>query len=273
MRLPSVSSLYLQAMSFFDTLSAEEQRRFFEEANRYLQDFFGKEHCIYATVHYDEHTPHMHFGFVPLTTENNLCAKKVIDRSVLIRLQDEMPKFLQKKGFQIECGETGSTAVHKSVKKYKSDMEKEKAALALSIQKEKQELSQLASTKAEIKSVEQIPTGKTMVGGKITVDEEDYKKVTSLAKKQLASESKEKKLSKELCSLRKENNTLKTENEEMKTQLNKRQSVSKRLSMATMESELRELQIFKERTEKFLSEHGLLDYFRKAFIHSNNRDL
>ena len=115
--------------------------------------------------------------------------------------------------------------------------------------------------------------GKTMFGGKITVDEGDYKKVTSLAKKQLASESKEKKLSKELSSLRKENNTLKTENEEMKTQLNKRQSVSKRLSMATMESELRELQIFKERTENFLSEHGLLDYFRKVFIHSNNRDL
>ncbi len=258
---------------FFDTLPVEEQRCFFEEANQYLQDFFGKEHCIYATVHYDEHTPHMHFGFVPLTAENKLCAKKVIDRSVLIRLQDEMPKFLQKKGFQIKRGEAGSTAVHKSVKKYKADMEKEKVALAVSIQKEKQELSQLASTKAEIKSVEQIPTGKTMFGGKITVDEGDYKKVTSLAKKQLASESKEKKLSKELSSLRKENNTLKTENEEMKTQLNKRQSVSKRLSMATMESELRELQIFKERTENFLSEHGLLDYFRKAFIHSNNRDL
>lgn len=184
-----------------------------------------------------------------------------------------MPKLLQKKGFQIERGEAGSTAVHKSVKKYKSDMEKEKAALAVSIQKEKKELSQLASTKAEIKSVELIPTGKTMFGGKITVDEENYKKVTSLAKKQLASESKEKKLSKEISSLRKENKTLKAENEGMETQLNKRQSISKRLSIATMESELRELQMFKTRTEKFLSEHGLSDYFRKAFIHSNNRDL
>lgn len=258
---------------FFEALSTEEQRRLFEEASRYLQNFFGKEHCIYATVHYDEHTPHMHFGFVPLTAENRLCAKEVIDRSVLLRLQAEMPKFLQGKGFQIERGETGSKAVHKSIKKYKSDMEKEKAALAVSIQKEKQELSQLASTKAEIKSVEQIPTGKTMFGGKITVDEEDYKKVTSLAKKQLASESKEKKLSKELSSLRKENKTLKTENKEVKMQLNKRQSISKRLSTAAMESELRELRIFKERVEKFLSEHGLLDYFKKALIHSNNRDL
>lgn len=258
---------------FFENLPAEEQRRFFEEANQYLQDFFGKEKCIYSVVHNDEHTPHMHFGFVPLTAENKLCGKEIINRSVLFRLQSEMPKFLQEKGFKIERGEAGSKAVHKSVKQYKADMEKEKAALAVSIQKEKKELSQLASIKAEIKSVEQIPIGKTMFGGKITVDEEDYKKVTSLAIKQLASESKEKKLSKELSSLRKENKTLKTENEGMKMQLGKRQSISERLSAATMESELRELRIFKKLAEKFLSEHGLLDYFRKAFIHSNNRDL
>lgn len=258
---------------FFENLPAEEQRRFFEEANQYLQDFFGKEKCIYSVVHNDEHTPHMHFGFVPLTAENKLCGKEIINRSVLFRLQSEMPKFLQEKGFKIERGEAGSKAVHKSVKQYKADMEKEKAALAVSIQKEKQELSQLASIKAEIKSVEQIPIGKTMFGGKITVDEEDYKKVSSLAIKQLASESKEKKLSKELSSLRKENKTLKTENEGMKIQLGKRQSISERLSAATMESELRELRIFKKLAEKFLSEHGLLDYFRKAFIHSNNRDL
>lgn len=127
---------------FFEDLSAKEQRRFFEEASRYLQNFFGKEHCIYATVHIDEHTSHMHFGFVPLTPDNRLCAKEVIGRSALIRLQDEIPKLLQKKGFQIERGEAGSAAVHRSVKTYKSDMEKEKAALAVSIQKEKQALSQ-----------------------------------------------------------------------------------------------------------------------------------
>ena len=55
-------------------------------------------------------------------------AKEVIDRSVLLRLHDEMPKFLQNKGFQIERGKAGSVAVHKGVKKYRSDMEKEKAA-------------------------------------------------------------------------------------------------------------------------------------------------
>lgn len=190
---------------FFEDLSAKEQRRFFEEASRYLQNFFGKEHCIYATVHNDQHTPHMHFGFVPLTAENRLCAKEVIDRSVLLRLQAEMPKFLQGEGFQMERGEAGSAAVHKSVKTYKADMEKEKAALEASIRQEKEKLSLLT--------------------------------------------------------------------EEVKEQLNQRQSIRQRLSTAKTESELQELRIFKERAEKFLSEHGLSDYFRKAFIHSNNRDL
>ena len=64
-------------------------------------------------------------GFVPSTAGNRLCAKEVIDRSVLLRLQAEMPKILQGKGFQIERGEGGSAAVHKSVKTYKADMEKE----------------------------------------------------------------------------------------------------------------------------------------------------
>ena len=58
----------------------------------------------------------------------------------------------------------------------------------------------------------------------------------------------------------------------MKTQLDKRQSISKRFSTATMESELHELRMFKKLAERFLSELGLLDYFRKAFIHSNNRN-
>ncbi|MBD5502909.1 MAG: hypothetical protein HDR09_03900 [Lachnospiraceae bacterium] len=48
---------------------------------------------------------------------------------------------------------------------------------------------------------------------------------------------------------------------------------SLRNGTATMEAELRELQIFKTRTENFLSEHGLSDYFRNTFIHSNNRDV
>ena len=39
--------------------------------------------------------------------------------------------------------------------------------------------------------MEEIATGKTLLGGKITVEEADYQKLTDLAKKQIAVESKE----------------------------------------------------------------------------------
>lgn len=92
---------------FFEGLSSEEQRRFFEEASRYLEDFFGKEHCIYAAVHYDEHTPHMHFGFVPLTSEDRLCAKEVIDRLVLLGYRMKCLNFYKRGDFRSSVGKQG----------------------------------------------------------------------------------------------------------------------------------------------------------------------
>ena len=50
----------------------------------------------------------------------------------------------------------------------------------------------------------------------------------------------------------------------MKTLLNSQQSVSKRLSTAMMESELRELRIFKERAEKFPGKI-VLEYSPESF--------
>ena len=53
--------------AFFDTLNAEETRRFFEESAAFLTDFVGRENVISAMVHMDEKTPHMHFLHVPVT--------------------------------------------------------------------------------------------------------------------------------------------------------------------------------------------------------------
>lgn len=99
----------------------------------------------------------------------------------------------QKAGFDIERGEVNSEAVHRTVKQYKADIEKEKAELATVIQEQKQELQVIAEKKTDIRSVEEITTGKTLLGGKVTVEEAYYQKLSDLAKKQIAVESKEKK--------------------------------------------------------------------------------
>jgi hypothetical protein len=49
--------------------------------------------------------------------------------------------------------------------------------------------------------------------------------------------------------------------------------MSRRLGVKKLETEVRELRKFKQLAETFLAEHGLMDYFRKAFIHSNKRDI
>ena len=105
------------------------------------------------------------------------------------------------------------------------------------------------------------------------MEEADYQKLTDLAKKQIAIESKEKKLKKENASLRKENQQLKASNEALNSQLTSEHSMSRQLVLKKLEAEVRELRKFKQIAEKFLAEHGLKDYFRKVFIHSNNQEL
>lgn len=131
----------------------------------------------------------------------------------------------------------------------------------------------IAEKKTDIRSVKEIATGKTLLGGKVTVEEADYQKLTDLAKKQIAGESKEKKLKRENATLSKENQQLKASNEALSSQLICEQSMSRRLSLKKLEAEVHELRKFKKMAEKFLAEHGLKDYFRKAFIHSNNQEL
>ncbi len=99
---------------FFDTLSPERQKEYFQSSMKYLETLFGKKNTIYAVVHNDEHTPHMHFGFVPMTGDNRVCAKEVINRNILRQIQEELPKHLQKAGFDIERGEVNSEAVFRS---------------------------------------------------------------------------------------------------------------------------------------------------------------
>jgi hypothetical protein len=258
---------------FFETLSPERQKEYFRVSLEYLENLFGKKNTIYAVVHNDEHTPHMHFGFVPMTEDNRVCAKAVINRNILRQIQDELPKHLQKAGFDIERGEVNSEAVHRTVKQYKADMEKEKAELSTVIKEQKQELHMIAKKKTDIRSLDEIATGKTLLGGKVTVEETDYKRLTDLAKKQIAVEKSTKKLKEENATLRKANQELKASNESLSAKLSSEQSMSRRLGIKKLETEVIELRKFKQLAETFLAERGLKDYFQKAFIHSNKRDI
>ena len=42
---------------------------FFNDSYEFLEKLVGKENIVYAEVHYDEDTPHMHFYFLPVVNE------------------------------------------------------------------------------------------------------------------------------------------------------------------------------------------------------------
>ncbi len=112
--------------AFFEKLSLEEQRRFFEESKAFLSDFVGKENVIAATVHMDEKTPHMHFMHVPITKDGRLNANSIYTRESLRKLQSDLPEHLQSKGFDIQRGveqEQGAAKKHLHTREYKQQQE------------------------------------------------------------------------------------------------------------------------------------------------------
>ena len=47
----------------------EKVKDFFKDSYDFLEELVGKDNIIYAEVHYDEDTPHMHFYFMPIVNE------------------------------------------------------------------------------------------------------------------------------------------------------------------------------------------------------------
>lgn len=112
--------------TFFQSLSPEDTRRFFEESKAFLMDFVGAENVVSAMVHMDEKTPHMHFFHVPVTQDGRLNANKIYTRQNLRKLQSELPAYLQSRGFAIERGveqTPGSAKKHLDTREFKQQKE------------------------------------------------------------------------------------------------------------------------------------------------------
>lgn len=109
------------SQEFFDALTPEETRKYFETAVEFFAEKFGHENIRFATVHMDEKTPHMHMGIVPLK-DGKLTAKTIFDRNCLRMIQDKLPQAFQKAGFDIQRGESKSEKVHLHPEEYKATM-------------------------------------------------------------------------------------------------------------------------------------------------------
>lgn len=127
--------------AFFDKLSPEEEKRFFEESFKLFSERYCKQNVAYAMVHLDEKTPHLHLGIVPMR-DGKLQGKNVFNRQELQWMQDEFPKYMQGKGFDLQRGEKGSDREHLTTQDFKAKTLKERVETLENTLKEKQTAKQ-----------------------------------------------------------------------------------------------------------------------------------
>lgn len=162
---------------FFKDKDDKEIKDFFDTAKSYFADKFGDNNIRYAQVHLDETTPHMHLGIVPFNAEKKLSAKTVFNRQALQAVQDELPKYLNERGFELERGEKGSERKNLTVPEYKkakdelkemnTTLEQRKSeVLALSKGKTATIKKESLDLKDETKTVK-VPSGETISIGKL----------------------------------------------------------------------------------------------------------
>lgn len=105
--------------TFFNSLDEKQTREFFDTAKDYFAEKYGDANIAYARVHLDESTPHMHLGIVPM--KNGKLSSKALfgNKEKLVAIQDELPKYLNEHGFNLQRGEIGSKKKHLETAEFK----------------------------------------------------------------------------------------------------------------------------------------------------------
>ena len=125
---------------------------------------------------------------------NRLLKHRVELRSQVEAVIDELDEQFQEKNAAVEH-------LDEEIAEKTSALSQTTAALA-----DNQTLLETSARKAtKLKSIDEIETGKTMFGGKVTLSKEDYGTLTDLAKKHIAAENRESELTAEIAKLKKEN--------------------------------------------------------------------
>lgn len=79
------------------SLDPSKTAEFFGAGYEFLCDRYGADNTISAWVHMDETTPHMHYAWVPVTSDGRLSAKAVVNRYDLQTLHRDMQAYIQRK--------------------------------------------------------------------------------------------------------------------------------------------------------------------------------
>ncbi|HDF5421060.1 TPA: plasmid recombination protein [Staphylococcus aureus] len=144
-----IDGLITSDNDFFDNQTPEDTKQFFEYAKEFLEQEYGKDNLLYATVHMDEKTPHMHYGVVPITDDGRLSAKEVVgNKKALTAFQDRFNEYVNERGYDLERGQSRqvTNAKHDQVSRYKQKTEYHKQEY----ERESQKLSHIQQKNNEL---------------------------------------------------------------------------------------------------------------------------
>ena len=134
-------------------------------------------------------------------------------------------------------------------------------------------IAESAGKASQIKDINSIETKKTVFGGKITVAASDYDKVSTLAKKQIAAESNEKKLNAKIKTLEQEKTQLTKEKEELqkandaqKAEISQLKSIRERLNVEGLKAEIEDWKKKYNKLMEFIESLNLKEQLEK-FLH------
>lgn len=201
------SFLVTSDSEYFQNLSEQDERRFFESAYEFFSGEYGEKNIAYAMVHKDEKTPHMHVGFVPITEDGRLSAKDFFGKKQqLAKLQDKFHDHMVKEGFDLERG-VSTSRKHVESAKYKAltfqQMEKEAK------ENYEETMERIHKIKDTTKAIENIESKKVL--GLVGMKEQDYQSLVDYATHGVVFQQKTEQLQKELDKAKSEVQELKSE--------------------------------------------------------------
>lgn len=176
-----VDGLITSDETFFEDMEDFEIKSFFKDSLEFLENEYGKENMLYATVHLDESVPHMHFGFVPLTEDGRLSAKeKLGNKKALTELQDRFNAHMNDRGHDMERGTSKQVTErqHRQMDQYKEDTafhQQELAEVKRELQKAKTDLQDEIERIRSVGAFDYEDERKGLFGGK----EETGRKILS----------------------------------------------------------------------------------------------
>lgn len=100
-----------------------------EDMFEWARNTFGSENLLYAALHNDERSPHLHIGFCPVTDDGRLSQKDWFpDPKSLRKMHKDFREYMTGKGYEIEMEnrKPGKYAKRMSEREYKDFRELEK---------------------------------------------------------------------------------------------------------------------------------------------------